>query len=179
MALALKDKYSVPVIIALSVAIPVVVAILIFVPDKATLVHGLDKGFLPLVNACINSMVTILLVAGLVFIKRREIGRHKAMMLAAFVLSSLFLVSYVVQHTQFSSTPYPADAPLRGLYLFILLSHIALATTIVPLALFSIYRGLNRQDKRHRAIARWTLPIWLYVSITGVVVYLMISPYYA
>ncbi|MBX3102019.1 MAG: DUF420 domain-containing protein [Bacteroidetes bacterium] len=178
MAFSLKSRYSVPLIILLSVAIPLVVAVLIFVPGKATLFAGLEKGFLPLVNACINSMVTVLLITGFVLIRQRKIAQHKTAMLSAFVLSSLFLVSYVTQHTQFSSTPYPKENPFYGLYLFILFSHILLAVSIVPLALFSIYRGLNRQDKRHRAVARWTLPIWLYVSITGMVVYLMISPYY-
>ncbi|MCE3008743.1 MAG: DUF420 domain-containing protein [Bacteroidetes bacterium] len=174
----LKESIAIPLIIVLSVLIPAVVALLLFGLENLSIVDGLQKGTLPELNAIINSTVTAVLLLGFAFILRRQITAHRACMLTALALSVLFLLSYVVQHAQFESTPYPKSLPTYSLYLFILFSHIVLAVAVVPLALLSIYRGATQQYASHRRIARWTLPIWLYVSITGVVVYLMISPYY-
>lgn len=174
----LKDKVAVPLIVVLSVVIPAVVALMLFGLNDLRIIDGLQKATLPTLNAIINSTVTVVLLVGFYFIRKRNIQAHKASMLTALVLSTLFLVSYVLQHAQFPSTQYPKHLTSYYIYLFVLITHIVLAAAIVPLALFSIYRGLKRQDALHRRISRWTLPIWLYVSITGVVVYLMISPYY-
>lgn len=133
---------------------------------------------LPLLNAFINGTCTLLLLVSLWAIKRKNIQLHKNINLVTFSLSSIFLVSYVLFHWMAPETRYPADAPLRGLYLTILISHIILAAGVLPLILISFYRGLQMQTEKHRKIVRFAYPIWLYVTFTGVVVYLMISPFY-
>ncbi len=173
----IPDRYVVPVVGTLSAVIPLVVAVLLFMP-KSQASPGFNVYVLPKINAFINSTVTVLLLAGYIFIRRRQVRRHKAAMLGAFVLSSVFLVSYVVYHFLAESTKFGGEGWVKSVYVFILSTHILLATTIVPLALFSIVHGLSEKFDKHRKIAKITLPIWLYVSITGVVVYLMISPYY-
>jgi putative membrane protein len=175
----MSDRIYLPIIGTASVLIPLVVALLLFIPSKDAFNMGIDVHFLPLLNACINSTVTVLLLSGFYFIRRRNINAHKTCMLAATVLSTLFLVSYVIYHSQAPATKFGGEGFIRYVYYFILITHIVLATVIVPLALLSIYRGLNSQFALHRKIARWTLPIWLYVAVTGVIVYLMISPYYS
>lgn len=134
--------------------------------------------FLPKLNAIINSVCTLLLLTTYYFIRRKKISIHKRINITTFFLSSVFLISYVTFHYFVDETKFPADNPLRPLYLIILISHIILAAVVLPLVLFSFYRGLNMQVERHKKIVRWTFPIWLYVTITGVIVYLMISPYY-
>ena len=129
---------------------------------------------LPAVNAALNALAALLLVAGYVQIRRRRIAAHRACMLAAFTTSVLFLVSYLTYHAQVGSQPFTGQGPIRTVYFVVLISHIALAALILPLALVTLRRGLRRDDVRHAAIARWTLPIWLYVSVTGVVVYWML-----
>lgn len=133
--------------------------------------------FLPKLNAMINGTCSILLMLSFYFIKRRNILAHKSVNLAAFVLSSLFLVSYVLFHWLAPETRYPENE-IRPVYLVILISHIILAALVLPLILLSFYRGLQMQVALHKKIVRFAFPIWLYVTITGVVVYLMISPYY-
>lgn len=174
---ALNDRIYVPLIGVVSVLIPLVVAVLIFMPKLGD--AGTNIYLLPLVNACINTTVTSLLIVGYVCIRQKNIRWHKMCMLSAFALSSLFLVIYITYHSLSTRTDYCAEGPVPPpVYYFVLLTHIVLAAVIVPLALFSIYRGLNMQVARHRKIAKWTLPIWLYVSVTGVLVYLFISPCY-
>lgn len=173
----IPDRYVVPVVGMLSALIPLVVALLLFMPKSRT-TPGFDVYLLPKINAFINSTVTVLLLAGYYFIRRGWVRRHKSAMLGAFVLSSLFLVSYVVYHFLAESTKFGGEGWIKGVYLFVLFSHILLATAIVPLALFSIVHGLSEKYDKHRKIAKITLPIWLYVSVTGVAVYFMISPYY-
>jgi len=129
---------------------------------------------LPTVNATLNATAAVLLVIAYVLIRRKKIEAHRRVMLAAFGVSALFLVSYVIYHAQAGSTPYRGEGWTRPVYFTILITHIILAAAIVPLALMTLRRGLRRDDARHRAIARWTLPIWLYVSVTGVVVYWML-----
>ena len=129
---------------------------------------------LPAVNAALNTLTALLLVAGYVQIRRRRIAAHRACMLAAFTTSVLFLVSYLTYHAQVGSQPFTGQGPIRSVYFVVLISHIVLAALILPLALVTLRRGLRRDDVRHAAIARWTLPIWLYVSVTGIVVYWML-----
>lgn len=133
-----------------------------------------DYTVLPGVNATLNGIATIFLVAGWMFIRRRNVPRHRACMLAAFITSGLFLASYLVYHANVGSVPFQGAGPVRVVYFAILITHIILAAAILPLALITLSRALSQQFDRHRKIARWTLPIWLYVSVTGVVIYLML-----
>jgi len=129
---------------------------------------------LPTVNALLNSISAILLVAGYVMIRRKRVSAHKACMVGAFVVSTLFLVSYVVYHLNVGSVRYTGAGAARAIYLTILATHIVLAAAILPLALVTLFRAWKEQFDRHARIARWTLPIWLYVSVTGVVIYVML-----
>jgi len=129
---------------------------------------------LPALNASLNALCTVLLLMAYAHIRARRIAQHRRMMLAAFATSVLFLISYVTYHAQAGSKPFPGTGLLRTIYFAILIPHVVLAATVVPLALVTLRRGLRRDDRRHRAIARWTLPIWLFVSVTGVIVYLML-----
>ena len=134
----------------------------------------LDVTMLPAVNATLNSISAVLLVSGFVLVRRGRVAQHRLCMLAAFATSTLFLVSYLVYHAQVGSQPFTGQGPVRIVYFTVLISHVTLAALIPPLALMTLRRGLRRDDARHVAIARWTLPIWLYVSVTGVVVYWML-----
>ena len=129
---------------------------------------------LPAVNAALNSLSAILLVGGYLFIKSRNIKAHKACMLSAFASSMLFLASYLVYHYQVGSVPFKGQGGIRLVYFIILLTHTILATTVVPLALVTLFRAFKERFDAHRRIARWTFPIWLYVSVTGVIVYWML-----
>lgn len=129
---------------------------------------------LPAVNAVLNSICTVLLVIGWILIRQGRIAQHRAVMIAAFSTSCLFLTSYLLYHAQVGSVKFTGQGAIRIVYFTILVTHIVLAAAIVPLVLVTLTRGLKRQDARHRAIARWTMPIWLYVSVTGVLVYLML-----
>jgi uncharacterized membrane protein YozB (DUF420 family) len=131
---------------------------------------------LPAVNAALNSLSAILLVSGYLFIKSRNIKVHKACMLSAFGSSVLFLASYLVYHYQVGSVPFKGQGSIRLVYFTILLTHTILATTVLPLALVTLFRAFRERYDAHRRIARWTFPIWLYVSVTGVIVYWMLYP---
>lgn len=133
---------------------------------------------LPKINAFINGTCALLLMLSLYFIKRKNIKAHKTINIITFFLSSVFLVSYVTFHYLADETKFPAGNSLRGLYLFILITHIILAASVLPLILLSFYHGLKMNVAKHKKLVRWTYPIWLYVTISGVIVYLMISPYY-
>lgn len=133
---------------------------------------------LPKLNAFINGTCSILLLLSFYFIKQKKIEIHKKLNITAFILSGIFLLSYVTYHWLAQETAYPKDNPLRPVYLAILISHIILAAVVFPLILFSFYRGLQNQVELHKKIVRWSYPVWLYVTISGVVVYLMISPFY-
>jgi putative membrane protein len=173
------------------VAIPVVVAILLFIPQTGKL-GDFDVSVLPTLNAILNSATSVCLILAFLFIKQKNIKMHRNLMMTAFALSSVFLVSYVIYHFQAPSTRFGdinADGILdaselasvgsmRYVYLFILLTHIALAIIVVPLVLLAFYFALSKQIDRHKRMVKWTFPVWTYVAITGVVVYLMISPYY-
>ena len=129
---------------------------------------------LPAVNATLNTISTVLLITGWVFIRRGERQKHKACMIAALVTSSLFLTSYVIYHAQVGSVPFRGTGWIRTVYFSVLIPHVILAAAVVPPILITVSRGLSAKYDKHRRIARWTLPIWLYVSVTGVIVYLML-----
>ena len=168
-----KDTFWLRIIYIISIVITLAVAFLILGPRPEGMEGRLDVSGLPLINALLNATSTLLLLLALWFIKRKEIQKHKITMLCAFGTVSLFLVSYVIYHW-FQAGPKPYLGDYVTLYYYILISHIILAVFIIPLALITLYRGWNMQVHKHRRIARITYPIWLYVSITGVVIYLML-----
>ena len=129
---------------------------------------------LPSVNAVLNATAAVLLVWGYTLIRRRRIRQHRLVMQTAFVVSCLFLVCYLVYHYQVGSVRFPKTGAIKTLYLSILATHTLLAAAVPVLAIITLRRGLSARYDKHRRIARWTLPIWLYVSVTGVVVYLML-----
>ncbi|WP_448518278.1 DUF420 domain-containing protein [Rhodoflexus sp.] len=186
-----QDKRYLAIIGVISVAIPLVVALLLFVPQTGKL-GDVDVSILPHINALLNSATSLCLILAWFFIKNRNENMHRNLMITALILSSLFLVSYVIYHFQAPSTKFgdtngdgvlsnvelAAVGITRSVYLFILLTHILLAVVVVPIVLVAFYFGLTNQRARHKKIVKFTFPIWLYVAITGVLVYLMISPYY-
>jgi len=128
----------------------------------------------PTINALLNGLTAVLLLIGYVLILRRKRALHKKIMLAAFATSILFLTSYVYYHVHVGSVPFKGTGIVRPVYFTILISHTILAVVIVPMAIVTLVRGLSSRFDKHRRLARWTLPIWLYVSVTGVVVYMML-----
>ena len=134
----------------------------------------MDIHILPTVNATLNATAAVLLLTGFYLIRHKRVHAHKRVMLTAFGVSVAFLICYLVYHSQVGSVPYPKTGFLRVLYFSILITHTTLAVTVPVLAIITLRRALRGDFKRHRAIARWTFPIWLYVSVTGVIVYLML-----
>jgi uncharacterized membrane protein YozB (DUF420 family) len=129
---------------------------------------------LPAVNATLNAVSAVLLVCGYLLIRQRRITEHRRIMLAAFATSTMFLVSYLVYHANVGSKPFEGEGAVRPVYFTILITHIVLAAVTLPLAIITLSRALSERFDRHRKLARWTLPIWLYVSVTGVVIYVML-----
>jgi putative membrane protein len=129
---------------------------------------------LPHLNAALNAIAGLLLTIGYFLIRAGRIQAHKRCMVSAFVVSAVFLASYVTYHANVGSKPFPGTGLVRTIYFTILIPHVILAAAVLPLAIVTLRRGLRRDDDRHRRLARWTLPIWLFVSVTGVVVYLML-----
>lgn len=162
-------------IIALSILIPLAVALLFGMPK----VEGYDTSFLPPIYATINGMTAILLVAAVVAIRNNRQILHERLMKTCVGLSAAFLVMYLVYHTTSESTAFGGEGAVRYVYFFVLITHILLSVAVIPLVLFTFVRALSGDFRRHRALARYTFPLWLYVAVTGVIVYLMISPYYA
>lgn len=167
-----EKKYK-PWIIAVSIVVPVLVAILFTIK-----IDGYDTSFLPPIYASLNALTAVFLVAAVISIKNKKVETHRKLMTSAIVLSALFLVLYVIYHSTSDSTPFGGEGWIRPLYFTLLISHILLSIVIIPLVLVTYVRALAQKFDKHRKIARITFPIWLYVAITGVVVYLMISPYY-
>ena len=161
------------VIGVLSVAVFAAVIIVLYALPGRDPADGTPAG-LATVNAVLNGGAGCFLLTGYVFIRRRNIKAHRACMLTAFALSSLFLVTYLLHHARVGSVPFQHEGWIRGVYFAVLVPHVILAAVIVPLALFTIYRGWTERIEKHRKIARWTLPLWLYVSVSGVTVYLML-----
>lgn len=186
-----NESRNMIIIWVLSILIPVVVALLMFLPSR-----GVEETswvyILPHLNSILNSTTVVILISGFFFIKNGHVQYHKTCMSIAFTLGTLFLVSYLIYHASAPSTVYGdingdgqldtseeiALGSMRTVYLIILLSHILLAIVVVPFVLLTFYYALTNRIAKHRKIVRFTLPIWLYVSISGVVVYWMISPYY-
>ena len=139
---------------------------------------GFDVHIFALFNAVINSLVSILLVAAYVSVRRKQYIAHRNLMYGAILLSVLFLVSYVTHHLLAGDTRFGGEGAVRYVYFFILITHIILAAVILPFILFTAYRALTGEFGRHKKLARYTFPLWLYVSVSGVLVYLFISPYY-
>ena len=129
---------------------------------------------LPALNATLNAIAAVLLMTGYAFIRRGYVRRHRAAMISACIVSVLFLTSYVIYHANIGSRPFTGRGPIRVVYFTILLTHVVLAAAVPPLAIITLSRGLRARFDRHVAIARWTFPIWMYVSVTGVIVYLML-----
>ncbi|NLR92335.1 MULTISPECIES: DUF420 domain-containing protein [Flammeovirga] len=187
-----EDKLPLIIIGVVSVLIPIVVALLLFIPQTGKL-GDLDVSFLPHLNAVINAASAFALLLGFIFVKRGNVELHRLMMYIAFALGSIFLVSYVIYHFQGGHTIFgdvnhdgvlsaeeaAAVATSRTVYIVLLLSHILLSAVVVPLVLIAIYFAITKQVTRHKKIVKWTYPIWQYVAVSGVLVYLMISPFYA
>lgn len=178
----MTEKTIFRLILGLSIFVFAVVLILqsnllnIF-PDKSTIPSWVL--LLPRLNAILNAICSILLLLSLYFIKRKQIATHKKINITTFILSSLFLVSYIIFHATGIKTTYGGTGMIRTVYYFILITHIILAAIVLPLVLFSFQKGLQMKIESHKRIVRWSYPIWLYVTVTGVIVYIMISPYYS
>jgi putative membrane protein len=160
----------------LAITIPVVVAILLSIREKVDL--GEWTKLLPHINGAINSATSILLLIGFYFIRNKNIAAHRRVMTSAFVLGSLFLVSYVLYHLSNESTAFGGEGLIRPVYYFLLVSHITLSIVVVWFVLRAVYFAYSGQIGEHKKAVKWAFPIWLYVSVTGVIVYLLISPYY-
>ena len=174
-----RDSIFVPIIISLSVIIPIAVAFLMLFPNVFHIAsENYDFSSLPFFHAVLNGSTAILIFTGFVLIKNKKTELHKVTMLSAFSLSSIFLVSYVISKITNEPVPFGGEGMIRDIYFFILISHILLSIPVLPLALFSIYRAMTGEIEQHKSIVKWTFPIWMYVSITGVLVYLLMSPYY-
>jgi putative membrane protein len=187
----MKEKNLTVPIILISIAIPLAVAFILLAPH-VRIDFGFNTRALPLFHAFLNSSTAILLLASLYFIKNKQIRAHKTANLVAVVLSTIFLVSYVIYHSSNPSAKFGdlnhdgilsdeeklKAGSLRYLYYFILSSHIILSGIIIPLVLFTLQKAFQGRFDKHRRLARITWPVWFYVAVTGVVVYLMISPYY-
>ena len=169
---AKKAKRAINIV---SILIPIVVAVLfgVRIPDVEPL------SFLPPIYATINGVTAVLLIAALWAIKNGKRSLHNTLMNVAIACSLAFLVMYVAYHMTSDSTPYGGEGIMRGVYFFILISHIVLSIVVIPFVLHTYLRGFLGAYQEHKKLARYTFPIWLYVAVTGVVVYLLISPYYA
>lgn len=172
-----SDRTAVPIIIGLSIAVPVIVLVLMLLPERYN-IFEVDSITFPLFHAILNFVTAILLIIGYFFMSIQNYVLHRNTMIAAFGLSVVFLLSYVLSKISNEPVPYGGEGALKYVYFFILISHILLSAIIVPLVLFTMYRGLSGQYEKHAQIARYTFPIWLYVAITGVLVFLFMMPYY-
>ena len=168
-----KNKYNLWIWI-ISIVIPVAVAVLFTVR-----IPGVERmGFLPPIYATINALTAVILIISVIQIKKGNRKNHEFLMKTAILLSLLFLLLYIAYHMTSDSTKYGGDGILRYLYYFILITHIMLSITVIPFVLITYVRAITGKFEKHKAIARITFPLWLYVAITGVIVYVMISPYY-
>lgn len=165
-------------LLILTVSFVVFAAVVVLSKVKLEVDLGFNPHIFATINAIINSIVSVLLVAALITVKQKKYTLHKNIMIAAMLLSVLFLVSYIAHHLFNGETKFGGEGSLKSVYYFILLTHIPLAAIILPFILFTAYRGLTAEFGRHKKMARYTFPLWLYVSITGVLVYILISPYY-
>jgi len=167
-----STRPAIAAILVVSAAASAFLFWLIYIHPAAVL--GTQYAFLPALNAILNGLAAIALLTGYIFIRARRIKSHRAAMITAFALSTLFLVSYIAHHALHGDVRYPAHAALRSVYLPLLASHIVLAVVALPLVLVTFFFSLSGRIRQHRKIAQWTFPIWLYVSVTGVVTYVML-----
>lgn len=186
-----NNRVTLRTITVISVIIPLAVAVLIYLPQKENFLGEWVRG-IPLFNAVINSMTSVLLVSAVIAVKNGNIQLHKKLMMSAFVLGAVFLVAYILYHLTVPSVKFGdtngdgvltdaetlAAGNIRFFYYFILLSHILLSIVVVPFVLLAFYYSLTDMIEKHKKVVKFTFPIWLYVSVTGVVTYLLISPYY-
>ncbi|MCF2496073.1 DUF420 domain-containing protein [Dyadobacter chenhuakuii] len=170
-----KPKYE-RIINILAIVIPIAVAALLGIRQKVEL--GAWTKVLPHVIGVINTLTAVFLIAGFYFVKNNNISGHRKAMTGAFLLGAVFLVCYILYHISNQSTPFGGEGVVRPIYYFLLISHITLSIVVVWFVLRAVYFGYTNQIIEHRKAVKWAFPIWLYVSISGVVVYLMISPYY-
>ena len=168
-----KEPYG-KLIIALSIIIPVAVAFLFGMPK----IKGYNFSFLPPIYASINGLTAALLIAAYIAIRKGKRGLHERLVKVCIGLSALFLIMYMIYHITSESTAFGGTGNIRYFYYFILITHILLSIVVIPFVLFTYVRAWSGNFERHKALARYTFPLWLYVAITGVIVYLMISPYY-
>jgi putative membrane protein len=164
-------------VFGLTTVVCLLVLVLILSPQLLR-IEGLNVSGLPRFHAILNGSTAMLLAVGYFLIRRKEILWHRRAMVGAFSLSCVFLISYVIYHSQAQTSAFGGEGWIRFVYFFILISHILLAPVVLPLALYSVIRALRGEFARHRRVARWTFPVWLYVALSGVTVYLMMSPYY-
>jgi putative membrane protein len=162
----------------LTISFAVFAAVVLLSEVKLDVKLGFDEHLFAKINAIINSVVSILLIAGLVTVRRRQYAAHRRIMVSAIILSCLFLISYICHHLFTGDTKFGGAGGIRYFYFIILITHIILAAVILPFILYTAYRGLTAEWLKHRKLAKLTWPVWLYVSVSGVLVYLMISPYY-
>ncbi len=174
---SLEQKFS-KFIIVVSILIPVVVAVLFSVKLKDFGYNAEPLSFLPRIYATINGITAVVLIAGVLAIKNGKRKLHEQLMTTAIALSVAFLVMYVAYHMTSDSTKFGGEGMIRNVYFIILITHILLSIAVIPLVMITYVRALAQRFDRHKKIAKITFPIWLYVAVTGVVVYLMISPYY-
>lgn len=169
---ATSKKYNTWIVI-LSIAIPLVVAVLFSVKINVQL-----PVFLPPIYATINAFTALILITAFWAIKNKKVKLHEKLMKTAIILSAVFLVLYVLYHMTSDSTKFGGDGIIKTVYFVILISHILLSVAVIPFVLITFVRGITNQVELHKKIARYTFPLWLYVAVTGVIVYVMISPYY-
>jgi putative membrane protein len=168
-----NPKAAVAAIIGISIAASLFLFWLIYVHPAAD-VSGTKYAFLPALNAILNGLSAIALLIGYTFIRARRVAAHRISMFTAFAFSTLFLVSYILHHALHGDVRYPAHAAFRSAYLWLLGTHIILAIVALPLILITFFLSLSGRIPMHRKVARWTFPIWLYVSVTGVITYVML-----
>lgn len=173
----LSKKASKPAIIVVSIIIPLIVALLLSVRLPKELLP-FNAMILPPLIALVNSITALCLIFALFFIKNKNVPKHRLSINIAVILSIVFLILYVIYHAFTDPTKYGGTGILRGLYYFLLLTHIVLSTVVIPFVLFTYLRGYNMEFELHRKLAKITYPLWLYVAISGVLCYIMLAPYY-
>jgi putative membrane protein len=174
-----NDRVIVPIIVVLSIVVPILVASLFLLPESWKIQFG-NANFrsLPFFHAILNGCTAILLAVAFGMIKTKKVALHRLSNILAFSLSAIFLISYVIAHISNPDSHFGGEGWVRPVYFFILISHIVLSIPVLPLAMLSIYRGLNNQISAHKKLVKWTFPIWMYVAVTGVLVYIFMAPYY-
>lgn len=162
----------------LAYIVSIVVVALVMLMRRVKIDLGVDFSFLPAVHSSLNAIAAVLLIVALVFVKQKKIEAHKKTMFAAVICSALFLLSYVLYHFTTPETNYCGEGNIRIVYFVLLITHIILAGVILPFILFTLIRGYTNQIEKHRKMAKWVFPLWLYVAVTGPILYLMLRPCY-